>query len=256
MENVSRSESRAPTSSFCHQLTASKPPLAAGKLSPVPADRYNFQIASRQQLRGSVQHVSSLMAAPRDDKTLNVMQQAMNKTTTKRMFKAIEDHDAAILSAILDEHSDAIERFGEHNRNVRDKTPLMFAMQCSDFDLAHSLLDRGANAAAEMADGPRLSALALCAKFGYCDAENHDDWITLAKRLLDQGADPTSGLWPALHGFGGSVNRADLIRLMLERGADSGQKLGDTGSTIRELVEINRQLYSDEVLDLFGITGT
>lgn len=184
------------------------------------------------------------------------MQQAMNKTTTKRMFKAIQDRDAATLTAVLDEHADAIETFGEHNRNVRDKTPLMFAMQCSDLELAHSLLDRGANAAAEMAGGPCLSALALCAKFGYCDAAQHDDWIKLATRILDQGADPTPELWPALHGFGGIVDRADLLRLTLDRGADPDQQLGNTGSTIRELVEINRQLYSGEVLALFGLTDS
>ena len=179
----------------------------------------------------------------------------MNKTTTKRMFNAIQDRDAATLNAILAEHADAIETVGEHNRNVRDKTPLMFAMQCSDLDLAHSLLDRGANAAAEMAGGPRHSVLAVCAKFAYCDARNHDEWIKLATRLLDQGADPTLGLWPALHGFGGIVDRTDLIRLILERGANPDEQLGDTGSTIRELVRINRQLYPDELLELFGLTG-
>ena len=104
-----------------------------------------------------------------------------------------------------------------------------------------------------MADGPRLPVLALCSKFAYCDAENHDQWITLAVRLLDQGANPTSGLWPALHGFGGIVNRVDLIRLILNRGANADEHLGNTGSTIRELVEINRQLYTDEVLNLFEL---
>ncbi len=184
------------------------------------------------------------------------MQPAMNKTTTKRMFKAIQDRDVAILEGLLDEHADAIETFGEHNRNVRDKTPLMFAMQCSDLELAHSLLDRGADATAKMAGGPRHSVLALCASFAYCDADNHDGWIKLATRLLAAGADPTSGLWPALHGFGGSVDRADLIRLLLDRGADPDRQLGDSGSTIREMVEINSQLYTGEVLAFFGLTNS
>ena len=177
----------------------------------------------------------------------------MNKTTTKRLFKAIQAGDAATLTAILDEHVEAIEVIGEHSRNVRDKTPLMFALQCSDFHLAHLLLDRGANASAEMAGGPRLSVLALCAEFAYCDASNHDEWIALATRLLDNGASATSGLWPALRGFGGIVNRADLIRLLLARHANADAPLGNSGNTIRELVEINRNLYTNEVLELFDL---
>src|SRR5437762_2980269 len=98
----------------------------------------------------------------------------MNKTTTRRMFDAIQDGDAGTLSEILDAEPEALELVGEHNRYVRDKTPLMFAMQCRKLQLAHALLDRGANAAAEMSGGPRDSALSLCMEFAYCDSERHD----------------------------------------------------------------------------------
>ena len=177
----------------------------------------------------------------------------MNKTTTKRMFEAIQAGDIRTLNQILDAETAALETVGEHNRNVRDKTPLMFAMQCRNLRLAHALLDRGANAAAEMPDGPRYSVLSLCMQFAYCDSVGHDEWIRLATRLIDKGADPNSGLWPALHGFGGIVARADLIRLALERGADPDRQLGNSGNTLRELVVINRHLFSAEVLSLFGI---
>ena len=177
----------------------------------------------------------------------------MTKTTIKALFNAIQEGDTRTLRQILAAEPDALEAIGEHNRNVRDKTPLMFAMQCRKLRIAHELLDRGANAAAEMAGGPRSSVLSLCMQFAYCDAENHDEWIRLATRLIDRGADPNTGLWPALHGFGKIVARTDLIRLALERGADPDRQLGDLGSTVRELVNINRHLFSAEVLDLFGI---
>lgn len=47
--------------------------------------------------------------------------------------------------------------------------------------------------------------------------------------------------------------RADLIRLVLERGADPDRQAGNSGDTVRELVVVNRRLFSDEVLGLFGI---
>lgn len=178
----------------------------------------------------------------------------MNKTTKKRLFSAIQNGDLASLHAILDVNADAMETVGEHNRLVRDKTPLMFALQCANFGLANALLDRGAKASAVMAGGPRSSVLGLCVYFAYCDKSQHDDWMRLATRLLDEGADPTSALWPALHSFGGLVKRADLIRLLLDRGADPDRKVGNSDNTVRELVEINRRLYTDEVLELLHLT--
>ncbi len=95
--------------------------------------------------------------------------------------------------------------------------------------------------------------LALCVKFAYSDKRQHDEWIRLATRLLDQGADPTSALWPALHAFGAIVKRADLIRLLLDRGANVDQQMGNSGNTVRELVEVNKRRYTDEILHLFNL---
>lgn len=171
------------------------------------------------------------------------------------MFKAIQDGDIALLDSILDAYPEALETFGEHNSLVRDKTPLMFSMQCSNFELANHLLDRGANAAATMAGGPKSPAISLCMQFAYCDKRGHDRWIELAIRLLDNGADPNTGLWPALHSYGGIVDRDDLIRLCLERGANPDIKLGNSGNTVRELVEINKRLYSDGILKIFEVSS-
>jgi hypothetical protein len=179
----------------------------------------------------------------------------MNKATTKRLFSAIGRDDQGTVESILRHHPDGMETVGEHNRNVRDKTPLMYAMQCRRLRLAHALLDRGANAAAVMPAGPCRCVLSLCAEFAYYDKTQHDEWIQLAARLLDQGADPTTGLWPALHAFGAIVDRADLIRLLLLRGANADQLTGNSGSTVRELVAVNRRKFTAEVLGLFCVAA-
>ena len=79
------------------------------------------------------------------------------------------------------------------------------------------------------------------------------DEATVLAILDDAPDDPNTGLWPALHGFGGIVNRADLIRLALDRGADPDRQVGNSSNTVRELVEFNAHLYSPEVLALFSI---
>jgi hypothetical protein len=179
----------------------------------------------------------------------------MDKATKKLMFNTIQDGDSAVVLAILQDNLDAMEAIGEHNAHVRDKTPLMFALQCANLRLANALLDRGANACAVMPDGPRDSVLEMCVSYAYYrDGLEHDEWIGLATRLLDLGAEPTSALPRAVLAFtGGFVKRADLIRLLLNRGANPGAQAGNSGCTVRELVEVNRRLYSNEVLDLFHI---
>lgn len=177
----------------------------------------------------------------------------MTKASIKRMFKAIEDGDDDAVIAMVQSEPESLEAIGYHNRLVRDKTPLMFAMQCRNLLLAGMLLDLGANAAAEMPGGSKDTVLTLCMVFAFSDRANHDQWVGLARRLLDLGADPNTGLWPALHSFSRIVPRKDLIELLLNRGADPDFKGGNCGNTIRELVLINRNLYTNDVLSLFGI---
>lgn len=179
----------------------------------------------------------------------------MNKATAKKLFTAIERGNSKLLAEILDEHAGAVEALGDHNAYVRDKTPLMFAIQCRNLRFANALLDRGANASAVMPAGPRNSVLQLCVDAAYYgDKPEHNGWVKLATRLLDLGAEPTSALYRALYGFNhGFVKRADLIRLLLSRGADPDAQLGDTGSTVREIVALNSRLYSNEVLGLLHV---
>ena len=129
----------------------------------------------------------------------------------------------------------------------------MYAMQSGNFALAHSLLDRGADATAKMAGGPCSPAIRLCSEFN-TTAQDFDIFFKLAVRLLDSGADPDDGLMPSLAAFGATVRRPDLIKLMLDRGADPDRALGNSGRAIRELVKATSHRYSPEVLVLLNVS--
>jgi len=132
----------------------------------------------------------------------------------------------------------------------------MFAIQCGNFAFAHKLLDRGANANAEMAGGQRKSVLSLCMLFAHSGASDFEEWKRLVSRLLDQGADPNSALSAAVNASKKFVKRADMVQLLLSHGADPDRKIGETENTVRKLAEINRHLYSAEVLGLLNILPT
>ena len=98
-----------------------------------------------------------------------------------------------------------------------------------------------------------MSALALCMKFAHYGLSSLDVWMQLAQRLLDQGADPTSAIWPAIASYRGSVDRIDLIELLYQRGADIDSPFLDSGESVRDLVKINSRIQLPELLELFDI---
>ena len=177
----------------------------------------------------------------------------MNKTQVKRLFKAIEIGDAQYVLSEIDNHPEGLEVVGEHNRLVRDKTPLMYAMQSRQLDIAGRLLDMGADVSAVMSDGPRSPAISLLMHFAHCYKSNIDKWVGLAERFYDLGADPTVGLFSALFHYSTLVPRTDLIELSLERGGRTDVPFGNSQMTAVELVAINRHRYPQGIQNLLNL---
>ena len=79
----------------------------------------------------------------------------------RRLFDAIEAGRLSEVIAILDDQPGLIESVGTESARVRDKTPLMYALQCRALRLARELIQRGANVRARMPGGPRSSVVQL-----------------------------------------------------------------------------------------------
>jgi hypothetical protein len=168
-----------------------------------------------------------------------------------RLFEAIEAGELTAVTAMLDQDPSLVEANGEANANVRDKTPLMYALQCHRFGLARLLIQRGADVRARIAGGPRSSVIALAMRFVIAGRPN-DEIVQIVGELIDAGADPNEALWPACHAYVKRFDQPELIELLLARGADPDRALAD-GSTVRGLMKVNASLYSPRVLRLFGL---
>lgn len=176
----------------------------------------------------------------------------MNKSDNKKLFKAIETGDWDTIEAILEKNPGEVDVYGISNRNCRDKTPLMYSMQCANFELAKRFIARGADVCAKMAEGPKMSVLSLAAKFGHGLNPQHEKWIEFATFLIEKGANPTEALWSALAAYDLKTDKSGMIRLLIDAGADLDGEI--PGGRIREIVKINEQLFSDEVLEMCGIS--
>lgn len=170
----------------------------------------------------------------------------------KRLFDAVEAGASSTVFAILDANPEAIEAVGDGNANRRDKTPLMFALQCQRFGLARALIERGADVHARMPGGAGSSVIALAARFGIAGRDD-GPLLAVVEALLDAGADPNEGLGPACHAYSKAFDQPRMIELLLRRGADPDRPAGSSGITVRELVRVNAARYSSHVLGLFGI---
>lgn len=171
----------------------------------------------------------------------------------EELFKAIEAGAVSRVVGILEETPCALEAIGHHHASCRDKTPLMYALQCQKFTLVNLLIDRGADVRARMVGGPQSSVISLAARFVRGGVPSRD-LLHAVGRLIDGGANPSEGLWPALHAHRTSPHPPELIALLLARGADPDTKAGNSGNTVRELVAINARLYTSDVLALFGLS--
>jgi hypothetical protein len=176
----------------------------------------------------------------------------MNKSDNKMLFKAIEDGDWPAIEALLDRNPGDVDTYGIANRLCRDKTPLMYALQCENFEIARRFITRGADVCAKMADGPKMSVLAMAVKFGHGLNPQHERWIEFASELIEKGANPTEALWPALAAYDIRNDKSGMIRLLIESGADLDSEV--PAGKIRDLVKINARLYSDGVLELCGVS--
>jgi len=169
------------------------------------------------------------------------------------LVKAIDDRRDEIVYLLLDRGVDP-------NGPSRDRTPLGLALERDDLRLATALLDHGAstddpdsgrnplNTAASKSDDrfanlllDRGAAIELrgrsdgaCLTFGNASDGAPDCGLPLAAaadkgsvvlvwRLLDRGANPTSGLYAA-----GQGNHSSIVQELLERGANPNADRGTT----------------------------
>lgn len=177
----------------------------------------------------------------------------MTKADIKRIFKAIDEKNHETLFLLLDKHPEEIDVFGIHNQFCRDKTPLMYAIQTYDFDLADKLIARGANVNAKMAGGPCSSVIQLAAGIAHSLHPEFNEYFKFIKKIIDLGANPSDALWAACGGYKKDRDRPEIIEYLLSHGANPDLPVGNSGNTVRELIEINSRLYSSYVLQLFKI---
>lgn len=176
----------------------------------------------------------------------------MSRSSINRLFKAIQAGDVTTVTALLDADPATVDAFGEGSAAYRDKTPLMFALQCGRHHIARQLIRHGADVGARMPGGPRSTVIAV-AVASVIPQQGLKDAVRIVGDLLDAGADPNDGLWPALSSYNKAWDQPELIALLLERGADPDRPVGNSGNTVRELVAINAGRYSSRVLSLFGM---
>lgn len=152
----------------------------------------------------------------------------MNKKENAALFSAIARNNSDEVARLLSVHPGSVDVYGVSNRNCRDKTPLMYAMQCGHFGLVYWLLDRGASVTARMAGGPKSTVIQLAALFGHPGSPHYESFLDLTQELIRRGANPTDALSTAVfhyHTFGERPER--MIELLLRHGADSTIRIGD-----------------------------
>ena len=141
----------------------------------------------------------------------------------------------ALTLAVSEGRLDIVQQLLEHGANPSipnaSQMPLLnWAILLREGPTVHALLDKGADANAQ--DGAGMSALYLACV---------DEDLPVARLLLDHKADPNTNHkgWSALR-LCVEENNADITRLLLEKGANGGEKMRDGRTLLQLAVEDKR----------------
>lgn len=179
----------------------------------------------------------------------------LTKKRTKELFKAIESGDKQNVAAFLGQWPDKVDIVGEHKAYCRGKTPLIYSIQYSQFELANVFIDNGADVNFRVADCSTTPlSVAIGAHF-FMD-------IDVFERLLKNGADANQKglLFEVFKNSATSIFRGqgfdfvEQFRLLLEYGADPDEEF-KPGESIREFCDRYQGEVPDEICDMLAISS-
>lgn len=179
----------------------------------------------------------------------------LTKKRTKELFEAIESGNKENVDEFLGTWPDKVDIAGEHNTYCRDKSPLIYSIQCEQFELASIFIDSGANVNFRVADcNTTPLSMAIHIHF-FMD-------MGVFEKLLQKGADPNQGdlLFKVFTNSATSIFRKkgfDFIKqlqLLLDHGADPDQEFFGHGKSIREFCDSYEGEVPDEICDMLNIS--
>jgi len=131
------------------------------------------------------------------------------------IFKAVRNNDVSAIESAISDNPSVLEA-----RDDRGSTPLILASYLGHREATKKLVESGADLNAFAGTGTALMGVSF------------KGFTKLAAYLIDAGADVNASDPRAANGgtaliFAAMFNRADVVDLLLERGADAGAKDGN-----------------------------
>ncbi|WP_394834459.1 ankyrin repeat domain-containing protein [Pendulispora rubella] len=182
----------------------------------------------------------------------------MSKKTIKNLFQAIEDGNIDLVKQIIGVDADALECEGVGKVMFSGKTPLIYALQCGQTNIALFLLENHANANAKMSDSWRWPTLHFAVRTAVSVDSKPED-LHVLERMLTFGADPNAtdafgntALDRSLLDYKKDCDAWKVIQVLVDAGANQAN-VGGSKMTTRELVSTNPHAFSSKVRSIMGI---
>lgn len=188
----------------------------------------------------------------------------------KLFFDQINEGNIEFIKSALDVSPEMVNILGENNNWYRDKSPLMYALQCTKAEMCILLIDRGADVNFRMPAGHKTTVCNWAATQATMYGEDNQEFIPILKKILELGANPNNSDYmgrDAIHeaisqlNASGEEHNWQTIKILIEAGADPKRKHKDW---LLQLVKIFRKkrydepatpsLLAPEIYEIYGIS--
>ncbi|MEQ1906161.1 MAG: hypothetical protein ABL888_18395 [Pirellulaceae bacterium] len=179
-----------------------------------------------------------------------------SQKTVSQIFSAIQENHNGLVMDYLSDHPEHLEMLGKGSPFYLDKTPLFYAFQCCNFDLANQLMDIGADVEFQMPVNTNCRTIVGMAihTHDFVDYETFCRLFELSKKTWSKTRmmEPLfEALSHAATGMYKKNSAAAIISLLIENGADPDYS--KRKETPRQYATRMRHEINADVLSLFGI---
>lgn len=176
------------------------------------------------------------------------------------LFDSILNGNLEKVKDLIENNSGLLNIYGTKPKKYQGKTPIITAIWAMKIKIVNYLIGKGADINLHMNDEIKWPPIHFAVRNAMSPLPYHSKGKKVLTLLIKNGANinemdsfGNNALDRAIHDYDIQYDCWDIIEMLIQEGAGINRKSPSNGLSPKEIVKINRHLYSDSILKLFKL---